>query len=732
VVDGSGNPIAGVTVSDNAGHTAVTGSDGRYTLSGLAAGTYTLTPSKSGYAFSPASRAVTVPPDATGVDFVGYQITIAHIEVSQATQTDTNSVPLIAMKSALVRVYLSSDSSVSFVEGITGRLTVIREEGSARTVVGSVPALNALKSIALFVFRTHDLDETLNFLVPASMMQGTVSFHVQVFQGEREVVGGESGPWSLERIRPPKVLVFRVACWDGSIANFTLNDLINAYALADRMLPLPRTFFELSPETFEFDCINGGELLLLRLSFFRLLSGGTYDYVLGVSPAAKFGWTSGEGSSLLRAAWVEDGILTGYTGGYLLAHEVGHVLDAPHLPNVEGSERPGFPIVCPPKDPANVTREWGDGQIKEYGVYVGRRPAGIPRTHPDVMTYCNWQKTDPQDDSGNPIVQWISPYSYQRMLSTLRSWSGLRAQGAAGARLLASGVVYTDGQAVLDPFWVLTPTGSVENPPAGTRYCLEILGEGDSRLAGHCFDLSFTDHFGEPTDSAGFLVQLPYPAGARRVVLREGTQVLAERRVSPGAPAVAVLSPAGGEQWPGAGQATLRWAGSDPDGDALTYTVLYSPDGVRWLPVGVDLTGTELTVDLGGLPGGSAARVRVMATDGVNTTVAESGAFGVGRKGPQAFILGLQEGQVLPPGAPVLLKGAAYDPEDGVLPDEALRWTSDRDGDLGVGGEVLARLSAGAHVLTLTAVDGDGNRATAAVRVFVGSRLYLPLVLRNR
>ena len=71
VVDGSGNPISGVTVSDNAGHTTTTGSDGRYTLSGLAAGTYTLTPSKSGYTFSPPSRAVTVPPDATGVDFVG-------------------------------------------------------------------------------------------------------------------------------------------------------------------------------------------------------------------------------------------------------------------------------------------------------------------------------------------------------------------------------------------------------------------------------------------------------------------------------------------------------------------------------------------------------------------------------------------------------------------------------------------------------------------------------------
>jgi hypothetical protein len=270
VVDGSGNPISGVVISDNAGHTTTTGSDGRYTLSGLAAGTYTLTPSKSGYTFSPPSRAVTVPPDATGVDFVGYQLTIAHIEVSQATQTDTNSVPLIAMKSALVRVYLSSDSSVSFVEGITGRLTVIREEGSARTAVGSVPALNALKSITLFAFRTDDLDRTLNFLVPATMMQGTVSFHVQVFQGEREVAGGESGPWSLERIRPLQALVVPVACLDGSIPDFTIEDLVKAYAVADRMLPLPQTSLTLSLKTLVFPCWLGGNTLIDRLTLWRL------------------------------------------------------------------------------------------------------------------------------------------------------------------------------------------------------------------------------------------------------------------------------------------------------------------------------------------------------------------------------------------------------------------------------------------------------------------------------
>ncbi len=69
--DSDNNPISGVTISDGAGHTTPTGSDGNYTLSGLTAGSYTITPSKNDYTFSPPSRPVNLPPDATGVDFVG-------------------------------------------------------------------------------------------------------------------------------------------------------------------------------------------------------------------------------------------------------------------------------------------------------------------------------------------------------------------------------------------------------------------------------------------------------------------------------------------------------------------------------------------------------------------------------------------------------------------------------------------------------------------------------------
>lgn len=70
VADGSGKPLSGAVISDNAGHTTTTGSDGTYVLANLPAGTYTLTPSKSGYTFAPSSRTMSVPPDATGQGFV--------------------------------------------------------------------------------------------------------------------------------------------------------------------------------------------------------------------------------------------------------------------------------------------------------------------------------------------------------------------------------------------------------------------------------------------------------------------------------------------------------------------------------------------------------------------------------------------------------------------------------------------------------------------------------------
>jgi hypothetical protein len=69
-VSGSGQPLAGVTVSAGTGYEAVTDQDGVYLLAGLEPGTYVLQASKDGYDFAPSQRQVTLPPDKAGQDFV--------------------------------------------------------------------------------------------------------------------------------------------------------------------------------------------------------------------------------------------------------------------------------------------------------------------------------------------------------------------------------------------------------------------------------------------------------------------------------------------------------------------------------------------------------------------------------------------------------------------------------------------------------------------------------------
>jgi pimeloyl-ACP methyl ester carboxylesterase len=73
VVDAHDMPVPGVTISAGAAGSAATAPDGGYTISGVISGTYVLRPSLSGYTFSPPTRTVTLPPDATGQDFTAWQ-----------------------------------------------------------------------------------------------------------------------------------------------------------------------------------------------------------------------------------------------------------------------------------------------------------------------------------------------------------------------------------------------------------------------------------------------------------------------------------------------------------------------------------------------------------------------------------------------------------------------------------------------------------------------------------
>jgi len=104
-VTSGGQPMEGVEVTAN-GHSDTTNADGEYTITGLAADTYTVTPTLAEYTFTPSDDEVTLTagaPEATGVDFVGTEKTysisgdvqddgsnpLAGVEVTADGQTDT-------------------------------------------------------------------------------------------------------------------------------------------------------------------------------------------------------------------------------------------------------------------------------------------------------------------------------------------------------------------------------------------------------------------------------------------------------------------------------------------------------------------------------------------------------------------------------------------------------------------------------------------------------------------
>ncbi len=144
------------------------------------------------------------------------------------------------------------------------------------------------------------------------------------------------------------------------------------------------------------------------------------------------------------------------------------------------------------------------------------------------------------------------------------------------------------------------------------------------------------------------------------------------------------------------------------------------------------ITQTQLAVSADELAGGTEARIRVLASDGINTSDDVSDAvFTVTAKYPSVWIVSPVNNTAIAPGSLLWLKGSGYDLEDGTLGEEALAWSSDREGPLGAGTVLLVTLSPGQHLITLEATDSNGGTATASVGVFVGYKTYLPTLLRQ-
>jgi hypothetical protein len=403
--------------------------------------------------------------------------------------------------------------------------------------------------------------------------------------------------------------------------------------------------------------------------------------------------------------------------GPVMAQELGHNADRLHAPcgnpgGVDGS----YPQY---RDPQG--NPYRGGSIGQVGVNVTTGevfvPAG-PNGATDFMSYC--------------APAWISPYTWNALLGKMSSPSGLAgvSQAEETPHLVIVGRAREDGQIELPrPFWIeARPEGVYDHTGEGP-YSLELQTAAGTPLFTRHFDRR---HFDEHHTPDRFREIVPFSPETARIVFRYQGEIAQVVPITPNRPEVRVLSPNGGETWGGSGPFTITWQAEDADGDPLAARISYSTDGgATWQLLAVNVLGRYYTVDPSFLAGSHAGMVQVRVSDGVHTTGDVSDApFRVIPKAPLALQLSPVDEMNLTLGKPHLFQGLATDPEDGPLSGEALSWSSNVDGPLGTGAAIVVdHLSLGPHQITLSATDSDGMIGNSSIHIYVGARIYLPSVV---
>lgn len=357
-------------------------------------------------------------------------ITIRGIEVVQSVQDVDNSVPLIAEKAAVVRLYLDP-ASADRAGRVTGEIAWSR--GGSETYL---PALNSVRIDPKYPIslddQRRDAANSINFRLPSEAL-GVGGLRIRVSRLLQP--GGGDLPMSTPepvdmtlRVGPPlRIRVIGLRYKDGSkdVAPAAIHF---AYLKSFLLRAYPIAAVEWSQIVVDADFRPPFDESTADLANAQLAALRNREVSSGVDPRTHyFGLVDDDGSrNFMRGkaftipgtpqpdvvASGPAGVPNGFAGDrdasyadWYGAHELGHTF---------GRYHPGFPPGQ--QDASDPSFPYKDGCIstpdgKYAGLDVGDPNLGLPlaalpgTSHHDVMTYAD--------------AQWLSPYTYGAILDRL-------------------------------------------------------------------------------------------------------------------------------------------------------------------------------------------------------------------------------------------------------------------------------------------------------------------------
>jgi hypothetical protein len=391
---------------------------------------------------------------------------IAGTQLIQSTQRADGTVPMVAGRDALLRVFVTSTGGSQAQPSVRVRIF------QGGTVVDSLTVGAPGSSVPTSV-DTSSLNSSWNVLIPGARVMAGMSIQATVDPND-DVAETNEGDNLWPGATPQAVTVRSVSTFalrfvpvKQSVNNLTgAVSSANKAALAEttrRMHPLGAvnvdvhaTFTTDAPVLTSDDNNGAWSRILSEIYTLKTSDGFAGDYV-GIVPTNYGSGIAGLGYIGAPAAigWDKAGSAPG-----VIAHELGHNFGRSHAPcgNPAGPD-PGYPYV--------------NASIGTWGIDLPAMALKAPGTYKDLMSYCN--------------PDWISDYNYLAVMD-YRGTSSVRENSAAlsGNRegLMVWGRI-RNGTVILEPsFRVVAP---VQLPSRSGPHRVEGYDVGGRRV----FSVSF-------------------------------------------------------------------------------------------------------------------------------------------------------------------------------------------------------------------------------------------------
>jgi hypothetical protein len=663
----------------------------------------------------------------TGIEFnQATQFFRSQLHLDPATARPDNSIPMIAGKNTLVRVYVDTqnDPTRPTIANVSGILE-IRPAGAANWT--SLNPLNApIPPIQDGAIRRVNANYTLNFSIPGPFSSGRLDYRVRAFDASHPdqpgfTSGRTQGSLQFTAVAPLRIRgVGMHYTGKDSMGNPTdipapsIIDLRNTLSFTAKTYPVGQIFIS-GFDTITYDgdftdksgdgCGDGWDGLLDRL---RDMQGDSDDVYFGIiADSVPRGWGGcGGGDGRVAAAPV------GRVG--TTAQEVAHAFDRDHAP---------CPPPGQPNAPGNIDENYPvydafmSGSIGEYGL-DDNGAVQDPAPTADFMSYCS--------------PKWVSPYTYLGLLgnfpvvfSSMRSLSRAPKDDNENLQLSEQHLflkfrIYRTGKIMVAPSFHYE-SRNIDRKGKWTPYGIELRDDEDRVLIARRVWL-LDRH--KDLDSAwlDFTKQIPFPQNAAFIVFTCGQtgdcahKELHRVKVPPKSPQVRITSPEKSDEL--RGKVKVTW---QVERAVFTSLIRYSNDAGRtWRGVAPRTQARSSEVDLDRLPGGEACLFQVLVTSGIRTGMAVTAPFRVPRKDVTLSISPPEGGTVVTLGDRSTLLGEAFSPDLGSARPQDLEWASDVQGVLGSGNElVLDGLRPGQHTITLSAPSVGKKRSSATIKIDV-------------